>query len=240
VSIHRCPGDLRIAWKEAEAPPDAAMEVAGAETLEGVEALGSEGACQRYAFRPDRDLGLRLEPALADQPLVVRPEIPLFIPGGEAVSLFVSNPLWLRVVGDPLGTLLDIPLRRPSLTWFGPNPVSGELCYATRTHPRLHLENVVVPVSRAVTPVRVVNRAESPLALERLKIPVPHLELFATAAHTLWTSAVEVKRSSDGSTAEVHFLPGAPEHAAGATSLAPPRSMPEGPDFVRALSSLFG
>ena len=154
------------------------------------------------------------------------------------MDFFVSNPLWIRLGNDRLGNLLDEPILRPSETWFGPSRILGELCYSAATVPRLHLENISVPAQRAVTPARVVNRAAEVLVLERIKVPLPHLELFEDPEGTLWTSSVELHRAESWgteATGEVHFS----AHPQAARRVAAAREQPESPGLVRALSFLF-
>ena len=102
---------------------------------------------------------LRLEPATADRPVVIRPDLPLHVPAGQEVTLYVSSPLWMRVyAGDHPQPLLDLPIARPSDTWFGPNTVTGEICFAGRTLAKLVLDEVDAPPSRALMAVRISNR----------------------------------------------------------------------------------
>jgi hypothetical protein len=62
-----------------------------------------------------------LRPLLADRALVSRPLTPLYVPAGETIIIFVRSPLWLRIeVGDSLIPLQELPILRPSDTWFGP------------------------------------------------------------------------------------------------------------------------
>jgi hypothetical protein len=241
--LWRSAGDLRIdvqhgATTEAPAADGTLPEAPTPVPMDDAEAALEGVTRYRFAFRPSPVEGLRLEPALADRPLVSRPAIPLRIPPGEAVDFFVSNPLWIRLGNERLGNLLDEPILRPSETWFGPSRVLGELCYSATTVPRLHLENISVPAQRAVTPIRVVNRAAETLVLERIKVPVPHLELFEDSEGTLWTSAVELHRAESWgteATGEVRFS----AHPQAARRVAAARVQPESPRLVRALSSLF-
>lgn len=46
----------------------------------------------RFSFRETAKL-LRLVPALADRPVVVRPDLPFFISADETITLFVSTPV---------------------------------------------------------------------------------------------------------------------------------------------------
>lgn len=171
----------------------------------------------RFAVR-DESRTLRLTPALPDRPVIFKAARPFFVPSGEEATLFVSSPLWLRLeVGEASTELLDFPLRRPSDTWFGPDTLAGELCYASKTSARLHLEEAPVRPHRAITAVRIINRAESSLPLEKLKVPVPGLELFASGDGHLWTAALTLEREEDKDQARVRVT----ERPKAATALTP-------------------
>jgi len=166
---------------------------------------------------------LELAPALADRPVVTSPRVPLLVSPGEQVTLFVSSPLWLVVRGERQ-TLLEIPVHRPSDTWFGPSTREGELCYAARTQAALEVGNLPLLARRAATPVRLRNRADSPLQLERLKLPVPFLSLFAAADGTLWTETVTMTREESSEMAEVGVRNGPPGEAGEASLLTAARN----------------
>ena len=165
----------------------------------------AEGAAEyRFGFR-DAGGELRIEPLLADRAVVIRPEVPFRVPSGEAVTLYVSTPLWLRLgVGASGPKLIELPSYRPSDTWFGASTIDGELCYASRTTGRLQLEDVLQRPHRALTPVRLDNRAQDALELDRLRLPVQYLDLY-DGPTTLWTQAVTLTREESGDLAGLRF-----------------------------------
>jgi hypothetical protein len=158
------------------------------------------------------------------------------------VDLFVSTPLWLRV---KTGTnhahcLWDEPLLRPSDTWIGPDTTRGALAYASRTYMRLDPANVPVYPGRAVTRIRLENRAADLLALERLSLPVRGLALYCDAWGRLLTETMTLTREPGGELAAVRIEHGAPDGVDGAELLAKPREVPKRGGFIEALSSLLG
>lgn len=154
-----------------------------------------------------------LRPLLADRALVSRPVTPLYVPAGETAIIFVGSPLWLRIeVGDPPVPLQELPILRPSDTWFGPTTMEGELCYASRTYARLNLENAPIGPRHAVTQVTIQNRANTQLLVEHLKLPVPYLELFEASDGLLWTQGVTMTRSRDTDMADFQIAQTPPEH----------------------------
>jgi hypothetical protein len=180
---------------------------------------------------------LSIVPATADRPVVSRPENPFHIPGEAVVTIYVGMPLWLQVrLGSDGPPLLDVPIARPSDTWFGPATRAGELCYASRTPCRLDVANVIPRPHRAITRIDLVNRTDEILDLDTLKLPVHHLSLFADAAGQLWTEGIRLVRSEGDEFADVH-IDKPPE---GASQVARPRKPPPRSFVARAFSGLFG
>lgn len=196
---------------------------------------------QRHSFRSTQRR-LSLHPLTADRPVVVRPEHPLSVPAGEAVTLYVSTPLWIRIETDTT-PLQDVPSHRPSDTWFGPSTREGELCYASRTAGRVRLANLPLRMHRAVTPLHVRNRADEPLPLERVQVPTQYLALYRTNDDLLWTERLTVDRARSDAGAEVHIESGPPDDVAGATRVQEPReNLKKGlvVNTFRAIEALFG
>jgi hypothetical protein len=208
--------------------------------LEPITAMADASDNERFVFTrsPGR---VRLRPRLADRAVVVRARQSVFVPPGEAATLYLSTPVWLSVeVGEPGRALREIPALRLSDTWFGPSTREGELCYAARTHARSHLEEVPRRPHRAVTPVKVRNDASSLLPIEKLSVPVPLLSVYGDPGTGLWTEEVHLTRSADSDMAALRIIPGRPAQAPGGERLSPPRAEPARGGLVRAFSDLFG
>lgn len=192
----------------------------------------------RYSFQ-QTDAHLHVLAALPDRAVVVKPEVPLYVPAGETVTLYLSVPLWLRIeVGEPGRMLREAPSFRLSDTWFGPNTREGELCYATQTSGRFDLADVPLRLHRAVTPVLIHNRAADTLFLERVRLPVEYLSLYEAPDHFLWTQSVTFTRESSGDLANLKMEPGPPPEAPDATLLRAPRQHSRGNVIARTFSSL--
>ena len=204
------------------------------------EAMG-EAVPSRFSFR-DPGETITVLPLLADRPVISRPERPLFIPPGEEVTLYVSSPLWLKLeAGVPRQTLQELPIFRPSDTWFGPLTREGGLCYASSTMALTDTRDFPHSPHRAVTPVRVRNRAAQSLTLERLNLPVPFLTLYRAENGTLWTQRVTLDREEEkGELAQLQLDTTAPVEAGESERLAAPRQASEKNMVIQAFSKLFG
>ena len=182
-----------------------------------------------------------IKPALADRSVVSRPQVPFRLLAGDQIQLYVGNPLWFRLELPNEGPCLrELPINRPSDTWFGPSTREGELCYATRTHARLTVAEIPKRPHRAITPVTLSNRAEDPMLLERISLPVPLLSAYRIDAGNVWTSAVALERREDREMAELKILPGAPRGGDSASLLFKARQAGGRNVVLKTLSSLLG
>lgn len=208
-----------------------------------LEAEDEEIQTNRHSVR-DTNETVALRPALADRPVVARPEHPLSVLPGESVTLYLSTPLWVRVVlVESDRQLQEVPSHRMSDTWFGPSTREGELCYATRTAGRLRLDKLPLRLHRALTPLQIHNRAKEPLALERVQLPAPHLALYRTPDDVLWTEAVSMTHREGDEGAAVQIRDGPPDDVADATRLQDPRATSKQSLFTSTFSTfgaLFG
>lgn len=233
---HHLPGEWRLAWESLDDPLAGHVEVT---PDTGLDDLPPPLEPRRFGMTKP-GAGLDLTPTLADRPVVSRPEHRLEVPPGHETTLFVSTPVWVRVRGgEPPVTLAEVPVLRSSDTWFGPNPRSGELCYASRTFFRTRFENVPVRPHRAITVLRVRNRADGPLMLDRVLMPVPQLSLYCDRDGRLWTEAVGLDHEGDGA-APLGLEEGPPAEAGPTERVAGPRTPHDGNRLVRAFSFIFG
>jgi len=186
--------------------------------------------------------GLALAPALADRPVVVRPEVPVHLPPGSSITLLISTPLWVQLVaGTPPVSVFEGPSFRPSDTWFGPSPREGLLCYSSRTRARLLSTASPTSPARASTELTLNNFGADTLVVVRLSLPAPRLALYAepgSAEH--WSESVTFTRQANDHLAEVQIQRGPPASAPGGIQVAPPREIDPQNVFRRALSSLVG
>jgi hypothetical protein len=197
-----------------------------------------EAEVQRIGLQ-DAPKEVTLRPALADRPVVARPRVPLTLPPGRQVAIFLSTPLWVQLEADGSPqTLLDVPTFRPSDTWFGPSTVRGELCYASVTQAHMDLAQLERLPHRVISAVVIYNRANDPLMLKRLKLPAGQLSLFADERGFLWTQSLTLERESSTESDLVFMHLGAkpPAEAGDTQRVSSPRE-PDRGRFVRALQA---
>jgi len=229
------PSELRLAYARGEDPLETTLAI---ERPGQCRDVLDEAEVQRFGFRHPPN-SLELVPAVADRPVVVSPEEPLMLPPGEEITVFVSTPMWVRVVaGDAGPVLLDVPTIRPTDSWFGPSTMEGELCYASRTSARMNLENLPVRPHRAISVVRVKNGSMTDLNIEKMKLPTPQMSVFVTAKGRYWTEGVTLERHGENEPAAVRFDQGPPDEAPDATLAAAPRSPSQRGLLTRAFAGI--
>jgi hypothetical protein len=189
----------------------------------------------------DETESLSLAPAMPDRAVVTRPEQSITVPPRQSVVVYVGSPLWLRVaVGAPKTMLSEFPVFQPQLTWWGPSTMDGETCYATRTHGRLRLEDVRAGPHRVMTAARIVNRARTPLLVERLNLPVRALSIYAeSGSKRLWTESVTVERTEGEELAELAIGGGPGDDVENAVRVGEPRAAVAENQLFRAFGRLF-
>lgn len=238
LAVQRRASEWRIVWCRADVDVETDVDKWSVEPNSGL--LDGWDNTERHAFR-DTSSTLHVLPRLADRPVVTRPVAPFTVPAGESARLFVSTPLWVSMAVDHAdGRLLDMPIVRPSDTWFGVDTQVGELCYASQTQGRMSLEDLPLRLHRAITSVHIENEAEAGLRLERLSLTVPYLSLFADRNGMLWTQDVTVQSGDHRDAVTLRLSEQPPADAEEPVMINGPRKEPDAPVLRRALSALFG
>jgi hypothetical protein len=185
--------------------------------------------------------GVLIEPRLSDRSVVVHTHEPFHVLADDEAVLYLTTPVWLALSAAPSGKLMtELPCHRPSDTWFGPSTREGELCYAGVTSARRSLEDLTMRPHRAVTQVRLQNRADTPLHLDRVALPAAALSLFAAEDHRLWTECVRITREADGTVRGVAIEGEPPPDAGEVIRIAPPRHEDDENPITRAFRALLG
>lgn len=234
--VTRTAAEFRVATlrdPEADSPNIHAGELTDNPAAENADLV-------RYGVR-DSVHKLEVTPVTADRAAIVKSQTTFIVPPGGAINAFISSPTWVRIE-LPGGR---IPLHeeattRPSDTWFGPSTIEGELCYAIRTSVRYDLKNLPVRPYRAVSVIRILNHADTPLPLARLRLPLPFLSLFKDEDGRLWTESVTLDRTEDSDLAEIKLGSTAPREAGRCTKVCGPREEMEKKHLIRSFTGLLG
>lgn len=235
IAVRRHAHELLVAHQEVEDADLPEWQFAYSDP----DLLGGEFShISRYVFEsaPER---ITVLPALADRPVVSRPFTPLTVPSGEKANIYVGTPLWFTLAeGEPSEVFLEIPIHRPSDTWFGPSTLDGEICYASRTFARLNIENLSPEADWAITRIQIYNNSAAPLPIERLNLPVPYLSVFHTPEDRLCTETVTMVQTRGEAMAEFTVEQGPASTPSGATLIAGPRQAAQKGMLISAFSSL--
>lgn len=193
----------------------------------------------RYFFKKTGD-ALYVLPRLADRSVVIKPVNPLFIPAGEEVTLYVSTPVWTACYAENFqAPLIDVPVVRPSDTWFGPNTVRGDICYATRVLGRTDLSQLPPRPFRAVTPMIIRNHGNDTMPVDRINMPVPLLSVHAAENGRLWTPPLHVLREGGGKPPRIRIENAMSKEAGDVELLTPPRLGSDEHTLIRIFDNLF-
>lgn len=238
LHVHRSHQQWRVLARrelgEITRGPTFELPYAGPELADAAES-------HRFGFRESPAL-LTLAIALADRPVIIRPDAPFTLLPGEEVRAYVSSPLWVqvRVTSDEgARLLLELATHRPSDTWFGRDTRDGVLCYAGTSRLRLAPTPEETPCHRATTPIVLRNLAEEPMAVARIRLPVRHLSLFLGPNDSFWTERLTMTHRTGESNDTIEVDHEAPRESVGGPNLAPPRQPQERTFVVRAFESVF-
>jgi len=240
--IQRLENEWRIAHEDSLDPMDESLNL---ETETPEQSILETKNAVRFSFADDSE-EITFSARLADRPVVTRSEYSLNVPAHEEVTAYVSTPLWMVIsAGRKPKLLLEMPLYRPSDTFFGPSTLEGELCYASEAFYRLKLDNQPMLPHRAVTAVLVRNQSDKALSLDLIKLPAPNLSLYRIGENMFCTQDIVYTRTEgdDFASLDLRQKPGITKGPAGdkikALLVSKPREKVTGNIVTRAFSSLF-
>ena len=224
AQIHRLSHEWQIEYSYAQEPEQSSLLAYG------------ESDIKRIISREQKSQ-LEVKPRLADRSIVNQPLTAIQISPGAKTTLYVSTPLWVAFfTGNE--ELIELPLMRLSDSWFGPNTLSGELCYSSTTRARLELQLMEQSNYKAITPISIINKGEAPLPLTRINVPVANLSLYLHQGH-YWTSPLDIVLEYGLDQANVTISPNPPLNLIGAKEIAAPRIAEKRGGFQKTLNLLF-
>ncbi len=183
---------------------------------------------------------ITLSGRLADRPVVIKPAVPLSVPGGEEVTLYVGSPVWVQIgVGEPSVHLLEIPSHRASDTWAGPNTREGIACYGSRTLAQVDFADCTIRPHRAITEVQVRNNAVDTLVVEQIQLPAPLLALYGGDDGVLWTQSVTLTRDNREHAARLTIGVAAPATGGALRRIGEPRKAADGNMIAQVFNRLW-
>ncbi len=120
---------------------------------------------------------LSLQLRLADRPIVSRPQEKLALAPGSRTTLYLHTTLWICFYHEE-ALLLELPTKKLSDIWFGPNTMEGELAYTDTTRAQCLWDKDYAEEHKAQTEISIKNKSEEKLSLEKINLPVPELKLY--------------------------------------------------------------
>ena len=241
VWIQHSTQEWRVAWHYGGELLDATVRsVQGARN----EMPPSDAKMVNCVFGSAAREDLLFSPALPDRSVICRPLTPLFILPNEKVTLYVVNPLWLRIEMPPAQNqasklIQEIPTFQLSDTWFGPMSSAGELSYASTAPAYLDLKEVPLRLHCAISAVSIRNSGHDSLRLDRIKVPLPRLSLFYSPRTGFWTDSFSFERRDDNEMASIKLEGQPPAEASPSQFVTGPRQSSSESGVIRAFSALF-
>jgi hypothetical protein len=179
-------------------------------------------------LRLERAHGLRVEPAVPDLPVVLKPSEPIAVGPAADETFRILLPLWIRIWSEGAREpLLDTASKRLKKTWFG-TPEAGELGYGWAFGPR---SVETYQRHQFVVPLRVVNASQSVLWFERLLLRAVHLRLYQNGPR-IESNGVTVRFKGGGQVSQVTFERDE-SMVARSAQLISERRAPVNPDIIR-------
>lgn len=209
-------------------------------TIKTASDIVNDTNTERFICKPGEN-SIEIRPVTGDRPFVIKPSQPVQILGNESAIIYVSTALWIGVaIGKNKTPLTRIAIQQPSDTWIGPDTLSGQLCYASRTAGRLDKNLLPKKPYRAFTQVKIENKADSPLKLEKFVLPSPNLSLFSDTSGMLWTETVTLERNEKKVEASVSIGKSAPTDIGPSKLVNGPIEPLKSGKFAGRISHIFG
>ncbi len=164
---------------------------------------------------------IRIDPIFPDLPLVVKPEYSFRVPIGVQTHIYVHVPLWAKMFVEET-PIIELPTVVLSKTWFG-DPLEGELCYwlsspaLKQRRPNLDVHHL------AICPIKIVNRSQDELSVEKICLRVNQLSLFKWEQQ-LWSDEIRIRFRGKNEISEIDFTQKPPSEASKAKLITPPRN----------------
>jgi hypothetical protein len=171
---------------------------------------------------------VRLQPAVPDRPLVVKPEDPVVIPGGETGLFYVMLPVFIKIVVEGKSgevQLGSVPTRQLSDTWFG-HPTGGEFCYALPFAAGRDLAALNPFPHHALCPIEIRNSSHEKLLFEKLCFRARYVTLFCGNRH-LWSSKTRIEYEGNFKGTSIRYDSGHPEAEPDASKVSEPERRAE-------------
>jgi hypothetical protein len=241
VWIQHSTHEWRVAWHYSGDLLDSTVRsVPGARN----EMPPSEAKVVNCVFGSAAREDLIFSPSLPDRSVITRPSTPLFILPNEKVTLYVVNPLWLRIEmpqgqNQAAKLIQEIPTYQLSDTWFGPMSSAGELCYASTAPAYLDLKEVPLRLHCAISSVSIRNSGFDALRLDRIQVPLSRLSLFYSPRTGFWTNSFSFERRDDNEMAAIKLEAQPPAEASPSQFVTGPRTSTSESGVIRAFSALF-
>ncbi len=147
----------------------------------------------RFSTMENTSQVIHISPRTAPSPVVISLREPVVLRPDSVTQVFVSTPVWIAFRTVPTAKPFhEIPSLDLKQTWFGANHREGELCLSSMSQGTIHADFVTHHPLRALTRLDVHQSGTRPFRLEKLKLPMPALNLYRDDEDHLHTDGLQV------------------------------------------------
>ncbi len=148
---------------------------------------------------------IRISAVMPNRSVVVRPELPLKLPGGQKALFYVRIPIWVKIsiISSEDVQIIEEPTVELSNIWFG-SAVSGELCYSLRSTARRKFDNFLPMPHKVVCPVFIDNMSRTQLDIARFCIQANHLNIYSGQTK-MWTNDIKMLFEGDELESSINY-----------------------------------
>ncbi len=191
--------------------------------FESVDELPDDLVWSRWALKPTFQTIL-FSPIFPDRSVVAKPESPFRLTPGVQTKIYVRVPIWIQIylAGKEPILIEELPTVVLSNTWFG-GFTDGELCYWISTNAFRHVEPDPDRLNSAVCPIRITNKSEDELLVEKLRLPVEGLSLYLQEGQ-LWANETTVSFRGQKEESQIDVVRKPPKEAENAKLAAQSRT----------------
>ena len=195
ILVCRQRGELRIGRRQMR---DALSQDITEQTIIEGDGAEPEFSTTRFSTVEQVVNTISISPRPAPMPLVVSLREPVVLRPNSITSVFVSPPIWVTFSTKQFAKPFhEVPALDLKQTWFGPNHREGELCLSCTNRGTIHADFVTHHALRALTRLEVHQPSGTPFHLEKLKLPMPALNLYRDDKDNLHTDGLRMTIEND-------------------------------------------
>lgn len=180
-----------------------------------------------------------IRPAMAENPVLIIPEIPLIVAPKVQIKVYVRTPVWVQCYlkrKDHLALITEIPTVQLTKTWFG-STTEGEVCWGKKSRVPRTVDLTVQGDHHCISPIVIRNSSNEELKIERICHRAKNLEVYF-ADGRLWSNATRITFRDKIRGSQIRVQESVPEEISNEIILANAREKPEKNLMAKAFTQI--